>query len=188
MVAGMMASFMLTLPAAAEQHRFGVFSIDDQSPDIMLLDGYIQFESADDFRSALEAFPQVKVLDLHSQGGNVGGGLGIAEEVHSRHISTYVGEKNWCYSACSFVFFAGEERVANGEIGVHQIVPNTASVTQIEFERATNGLVRVLQTYSVPQPVIEDMLATPHGEMHVYSYWASEALGINRGEVVGALF
>ena len=183
----MTAGLLLAAPAAAEVHRFGVFSVSDEEPEIMLLDGYIRFESADDFRAALEAFPDVKVLDLHSQGGNVGGGLRIAEEVFARRIDTYVGDQNWCYSACSYVFFAGEERVAAGEIGVHQIVPNAETVTQIEFERATQGLVRALKTYLVPQQVIDDMLATPNGEMRVYSRWASEALGINRGEVVGAL-
>jgi len=179
---------LLAAPAAAEVHRFGVFSINDEAPEFMLLDGYIRFESISDFRLALEAFPDVEVLDLHSQGGNVGGGLGIAREVYARQIDTYVGEKNWCYSACSYVFFAGEERVAVGEIGVHQIAPNTEAITQTEFERATNGLVRVLETYLVPQSVIDDMLGPPNGEMRVYSRWASEALGINRGEVVGAPF
>src|SRR5690606_12559415 len=135
------AGLMLAAPGAAEEHRFGVFSVSDDNPEIMLLDGYIQFESVDDFRTALEAFPDVKVLDLHSQGGNVGGGLGIAEEVYARHIDTYVGVKNWCYSTCSYVFFGGEERVAAGEIGVHRIVPNPGSGTHTEFEGAANGLV-----------------------------------------------
>jgi len=73
-------------------------------------------------KKALRENPAVNTLILsNNPGGLVHIGLVIAEEVYERGMNTYIPPDSYCASACSFVFFAGKNRVADGRLGVHQI-------------------------------------------------------------------
>ena len=63
--------------------------------------------------------------------------LNIAGTVFDKGIKTYIPIGYECYSACSFIFFAGSEKYALGELGVHQ----AAYADDISKEKAAIGAV-----------------------------------------------
>lgn len=62
-----------------------------------------------------------EVIYLSSDGGLVYIGLDLALEVERLNLVTIIPKDSGCYSASSYVFLAGAERIAHGELGVHQI-------------------------------------------------------------------
>jgi hypothetical protein len=59
----------------------------------------------------------IDIVVLASDGGSVWEGLNMAGIIHDKGIATYVPElpeKLGCYSACSFMFFGGKIRQADG--------------------------------------------------------------------------
>ena len=57
----------------------------------------------------------------------------VAEEVYERGLNTYIPKDSYCASACSFVFFAGRQRLAEGRLGVHQISAPEMTGEQAQF-------------------------------------------------------
>jgi hypothetical protein len=72
----------------AETRTFGPFSVDLERPDTIHLSGAISDGAALDFRRALHAAPNPKLLILDSNGGNVQQALLIADDVFVRKIAT----------------------------------------------------------------------------------------------------
>ena len=98
-----------------------IFSLPLEAPDVILLSGDITPEIATQFAQILSLRPKARVLALNSAGGDVEGALDLARAVRQLGLATAVPEGMGCYSACAYVFFAGTERDAAGELGVHQI-------------------------------------------------------------------
>ena len=85
-----------------------------------------------------------------------------------------------CYSACAYIFFAGIDRQAEGELGVHQI---SAEVADLVLAQTTLGdVLDAMQEFGVHQQVISHMLRTPPDDMYVFSTAELSDLGITRGE------
>jgi len=74
------------------------------------------------FDAVLLSAPRVRSVFLASPGGLTIEGRLIAALVRKRHLDTYV--ENYCASACTQVFVAGQERTLGpeGELGFHQAV------------------------------------------------------------------
>ena len=108
-------------PAFAEVQSFGPFSVDTDHPDVIRLNGDIEEGDVLNFRRILMVAPKARLMTLNSGGGLVSAGLLIADDVHARELATLIPSGSQCFSACSFVFLAGIERQADGDLGVHQI-------------------------------------------------------------------
>lgn len=159
--------------------RFGVFELPAEAPDTIVLNGEVTPDLDADFREALAARPAARVLLLNSPGGYVDNALAVAQEVNGRGMATAVAEGMGCYSACSYIFFAGSPRLAVGELGVHQI---SAEVDDLVMAQTTlSDVLDALDRYGVAQPVITQMLRTPPEEMYIFTREEIEALGINLG-------
>lgn len=162
-----------------ENRRFGAFELPEGTPDIIVLNGEVTSNLADDFEKAIAARPDARVLLLNSPGGYVDNALVVAREVHRRGMATAVEAGMGCYSACSYIFFAGNPRQAIGELGVHQI---SAEVADLVMAQTTlSDVLDALDQYGVEQPVITQMLRTPPEEMYVFSKEEIAELGINQG-------
>jgi hypothetical protein len=133
-----------------------------------------------DFDRALAARPGAKVVALNSPGGSVDSALQMAREVHKRGMRTYVPRDMGCYSACAYVFLAGLDRQADGELGVHQI---SADVADLVLAQTTLGdVLDALKEYGVDQQVISHMLRTPPDDMYVFNSDELEEFGISSGD------
>ena len=157
----------------------GAFVLPEDRPDVLVLNADITATTPDEFITALAARPEARILVLNSPGGGVDSALQMAREIRSRGMSTYVAPDMGCYSACAYMFFAGVDRRADGELGVHQI---SAEIADLVLAQTTLGdLLDALEEFGVAQPVISHMLRTPPEEMYVFTPQQVAEYGINRG-------
>ena len=116
----------------AQENKFSLSSYGDElssDPDkflyfnnldgVLFLTGTIEKGMYTNFRQAITE-NKIHTIVLNSMGGDVDEGLNIAGTVFDKGIKTYIPEGYRCYSACSFIFFAGYEKYVLGELGVHQ--------------------------------------------------------------------
>ncbi|MFK0274073.1 PAN domain-containing protein [Ensifer sp. NPDC090286] len=178
MVALVLAFALHESAAMAAEKHFGPFSVDDAHPGVIALSGEIDLYSALNFRRALQAFPDAKLLVLESAGGAVQMALLIADDVNQRGLSTYIAKDNGCYSACAFIFLAGSERQVDGELGVHQI--SSGSNDLINAQLSISDIIDMLARFGTPAEVMTTMFKTPPSEMHVFSKDEIERFALNR--------
>lgn len=170
------AIVILTAPASAE--TFGAFSISDQSPNLALLVGDITSQTPLNFRRMMSARPEVKVIALWSDGGSMNPALLLADDIHARGLSTLIPEGAGCYSACAFLYLAGEDRLAKGKLGVHQFYGGDESLSSAQY--AVSDILDILDQFDVPQAVITQMLRTEPDDMYIFSSSEIDQLGLNR--------
>ncbi|WP_342592037.1 PAN domain-containing protein [Jiella sonneratiae] len=185
----LLAALVVLSPAAsvAGTKAFGAFSVDDAAPDVITMRGAIDAGAALNFRRALAAAPEAELLVLDSPGGLVAIGLLIADDVHQRKLATLIPAGSGCYSACAFVFLAGHERQADGELGVHQI--SSDSTDLVSAQLSISDILDVLGRFDTPTEVLTAMFKTPPDDMHVFTKAEVEQFGINRrqnGEGIAA--
>ncbi len=164
--------------ASGAEKTFGPFSIDDANPSVITLDGAIDIGSALNFRRALQAAPQAKLVTLNSDGGNVQMGLLIADDIHQRKLATYISKEGGCYSACAYIFLAGTERKVDGKLGVHQISSDSPDLVGAQL--TISDIIDVLNRFDTPMDVVSVMFKTPPDDMHVFTAEEIERYGLNR--------
>lgn len=160
-------------------NAFGVWSLPDEDPTVIALNGEIGATLDKDFERALEARPAARVLLLNSPGGYVDNALVVARKVRERGMDTLVAKGMGCYSACSYIYFAGASRAVDGELGVHQISAEVADLVLAQTTLA--DVLSALDAFEVTQSIITVMLQTPPAEMYIFNRDEIVQLGINRG-------
>lgn len=167
------------LAAATLTDQSGAFRLPPDQPDLIVLNADITKSTPAEFDRALEVRPRARTLVLNSPGGDVDGALAMAREVYRLGLTTYVPDQMGCYSACAYVFFAGRDRWAAGELGVHQIY---TEVADLELAQTILGdVIDALVDFGVRQPVISHMLRTPPDDMYVFSARELKDFAINHG-------
>lgn len=158
------------------------FDLPPDEPDVIALNAEITRTTPGDLDRALDARPGARTLVLNSPGGAVDSALVVAQEVRRRGMRTYVPDGMGCYSACAYIFFAGENRIADGELGVHQISQDVADIVLTQF--TIGDILDALDEFGVQHQVISYMLRTPPEDMYVFSRLEVTDLGINRGDPI----
>lgn len=164
--------------ASAAEQVFGPFTIDSSKPGDIAMRGPITEGAALDFRRALRAAPDARQIILDSEGGDVQAGLLIADDIHQRALATYIPPESGCYSACSYVFLAGNERKVEGKLGVHQI--SSTSPDLVRAQLAISDIIEVLGRFDTSPEVMQVMLKTPPDAMHVFNPDEVERYRLNR--------
>lgn len=181
-VAGILSAFCVISAgvASATETSFGPFTVDDTKPDVIKMSGIVASGAALDFRRALRAAPDAKLIILNSDGGNVQAGLLIADDIQQRALATYIPKESKCYSACSYIFLSGKERKADGELGVHQISSDSPDLVGAQL--AISDIIEVLSRFDTPPAVMQIMFKTPPNEMHVFSQDEIQRYKLNRSQ------
>ncbi|WP_374834585.1 PAN domain-containing protein [Paenochrobactrum pullorum] len=164
--------------ASAGETSFGPFTVAASRPDVINMNGMITPSAALDFRRALRAAPDAKLITLNSDGGSVQAGLLIADDINQRALATYIPKASKCYSACSYIFLAGKERKADGELGVHQISSDSRDLVGAQL--AISDIIEVLSRFDTPAEVMQIMFKTPPDDMHVFSQQEIQQYKLNR--------
>lgn len=111
----------------------------------------------------------IDIVVLASNGGSVWEGLNMAGIIHDKGIATYVPqlpEELGCYSACSFMFFGGTIRQADGILAVHQAgaygserdkANAKVSETQQNTQFTVSEIIGFLNEFETPPWVFEKM-------------------------------
>jgi len=169
--------FSATYSVAQTASDTAPFTYLPEIPRALVVDGSLDLRSPLAFRRALQAHPEAETIILQSNGGSVQAGLLIAEEIHERKLKTLIPEKSLCASACSFVFFAGVGRLAQGQLGVHQI---SGSEDLESAQLNLSDIIETLSKYDVSPEVITRMLRTPAKDIYIFSAAELTSLKINK--------
>ncbi|MCR6671476.1 SPOR domain-containing protein [Devosia ginsengisoli] len=160
--------------------EIGNFLVFKDMPGVIGLRGEIGPTTPLDFRRAVRAVAEPKVLMLASEGGYVASALLLAYEVRELGLSTYVLPETGCYSACSFVFFAGTKRKADGALGVHQVWSDDSDASTAQT--VVSDILEAFADFGVRQEVTSAMLRTRPEDMYVFSQGELSQWGINAGD------
>lgn len=147
-------------------------------PEVLFVTGPFNAGDGERITSAINRI-QPSVIVLHSRGGIVAEAMEVADIIHDRGIITYVPSRAECLSACVYVFSAGRERFAEGQIGVHQLqaAEGNAVVPMADFQAIISQILRAMNQYDVPPFLIERIL----GSSDMYILTNSERNQITRG-------
>jgi hypothetical protein len=164
-----------------KKDRSAVVNLDGQ---ITLADPLALFKTA----KAVESKGyKIKAMRFNSPGGNVAGGMTIANMVHGTGIETYVNRGKECYSACFVAFMGGYRKFAafNAKIGMHSLFnPDLAlaSGTPVEDRDSlvlTMELVRWMKReLKISDYVVGTIVTTPPDQMHDYSIEELQFMGV----------
>ena len=134
-------------------------------PNILLFIGEIEDGDERGFRTALRAH-EVDTVVLLSGGGLVNEGLRIANIINDKRLTTYVPLGTTCASACSFMFFAGNPKVAHGRLGVHQFYVDDdkkkAAIGKVQkgTQLLVADIIQNLTDFGTPASVFPKMFST----------------------------
>ena len=181
LICAFMVAFTAT-PLACETAQIGPIQYDSLKGVALIL-GEIDLNTSNQFQQMLVENPNLHLLVLDSLGGTVVPALDIAAAVNALGITTYVPEGATCASACTFIFFAGKERLAAGNLGVHQMsLPSGGDGNISEVQLLVSRELDAFEKYGVSREVSRKMLTTSSEDIYFFSEQEKEQLGINRSD------
>jgi len=148
--------------ANAAERRYGSFIYNSDIPNALFFLEEIKRGDNFELRKALRNH-DIDTIVLASPGGSVWAGLSMAGIIYDKKLRVYVPQKGICASACSFMFFGGNERLSEGELGVHQFASSDESKTAIAVETqaqsqfAVSEIIGFLNEFETPRFVLERM-------------------------------
>lgn len=173
-------SLVANLAFADSQYK--KFKFFEKLPNTAFFVGEIETGDSFQLRKLLRAH-EIDTLVLSSLGGSVWEALTISGVVHDNNFNVYIPRGAECYSACSFIFFAGKSRLSSGDLGVHQfssIDSNSAkNVGKVEggTQFTTSEIIGFLNEFDTPAWVFEKMFAQK--EMYIFN--STELASLQRG-------
>ncbi len=157
-------------PASAELvSDFAPFLHDTDAPGVLRLDGVIDARTPLAFKRALQRFQNTRVLELVSGGGSVYAALPLAYDVRAAGLRASIPAGAACASACSYLFFAGVGRDAEGRLGVHAIAMPGNDLAA--GQKVLGDVFALFEDFGVPAAVHTRMMAASAEEM----YWFDRA-------------
>lgn len=156
---------LFTLFAAtvfADEKKYGSFILNTHIPDTLFFIDEIKANDSFELRKALRNH-DIQNIVLASPGGSVWEGLQMAGIIFDKKLRTYIPRGGTCASACSYLFFAGNQRLADGELGVHQAYSSDAKKqqavgqTQYTTQFTVSEIIGFLNEFGTPAFVYERM-------------------------------
>ena len=175
---------IFTTQVFAEIRNYGSFVYNPDHPNALFFLDNINHSDSFELRKALRNHP-IDTLVLASPGGSVWEGLSMAGIIFDKKLNVFVPKGAVCASACSFMFFGGRERLAEGRLGVHQFVSSDGSrvqkkeTTQAVSQFTVSEIIGFLNEFNTPRFVLERMFQDR--EM----YWFS---GVEKVELNSKVF
>lgn len=165
---------VLSSQIAASQDRdltldtyFQPLFVADEFPNVIFLSGEIDVSHALAFTRAMREQQRFDTLLLDSVGGEVRAALIIAEAVNEHRMSTVIVEDGICFSACSYIYLAGHDRIPNGRLGVHQFSGGSENSSIAQMSVA--DILATLGQFETHPEVVQRMLRTPPDDMYIFS-------------------
>lgn len=166
--------------AFAEEKQYGSFILNTELPNTLFFFDEIKQNDSFELRKALRNH-DIQNIVLASPGGSVFEGLQMAGIIYDKKLRTYVPPEAVCASACSYLFFAGNERLADGSLGVHQAASANAQEkqaigeTQYITQFTISEIIGFLNEFGTPSFVFERMFQ----DLEMYYFDAIELMQLN---------
>lgn len=189
-----LVSLVSTIASAAELKdsitAYGSFVHTSMAPNALFFFAPIEVGDSFEFRRAVRNH-DIDLVVLASPGGSVFEGLQIAAAIHDKKLSTYIPSLEaqvGCFSACSYLFFAGATREVDGLLGVHQTGLYDPSAEkeekpigelQNQTQFTVSEVIGFLNEFGTPPWVYERMFRST--DMHVFT--DDELFQLKRGQI-----
>ncbi len=178
-----LATTLMTQFAAAETSNYGSISHHDELPKVLFLLGEVKSGDSFELRRAMRDH-EIELVVVASPGGNLYEGLQIASILNDRGVSTYIPEGTNCESSCAHIFLGGRNRMALGEIGVHQFYSGGESadeksrkdITTSATQYTTSDIIGIMNEFDTPPFVYEKMFGTDE----IYYFRGAEKQKLSR--------
>jgi len=134
-------------------------------PNVLFFIGEIEDGDEQGFRRALRDH-EIATVVLVSQGGLISNGLELANIIYDNNLATYIPSRETCASACSFMYFAGNPKVAHGRLGVHQFYLDddkkkvSIGTAQKGTQLLVADIIQNLTDFGTPSSVFSKMFST----------------------------
>jgi hypothetical protein len=178
----LIASLFNTVPAFAVDIPEAEIGISDKDETVLVINGGIGANTGAVFKQALNENPKVKTILLNSGGGYVDIGLGMADLIANRGLSTWIPAETTCASICSAIYFAGKNRMVQGQLGVHQVAMDVDN--NVATQMTLSDMFDALNRYGVDQKVFAVMLRTPPQQMYFLNQEEIVLWNVDRGVVL----
>jgi peptidoglycan hydrolase-like protein with peptidoglycan-binding domain len=166
----------------ADEKKYGSFILNTDIPDTLFFIDEIKANDSFELRKALRNH-EIHNIVLASPGGSIWEGLQMAGIIFDKKLRTYVPRGGTCASACSYLFFAGHERLAEGELGVHQAKSinsqkqQAIGQTQYVTQFTVSEIIGFLNEFGTPAFVYERMFQ----DIDMYFFDPLELMELNSG-------
>lgn len=144
---------------------YGPGVVFDRLPNVLFIVGEIRENDFLEIRRFIRQ-NDVDYFVLSSPGGSVVEALQIGAMINDLEIATVIPLNGNCASSCSFLFFAGQPRLALGQLGVHQFSSNGEFESEFVTQYATSEIISFLNEFGTPAFVYEHMFRDQ--EMHFF--------------------
>lgn len=172
---------------------YGSFLHTERVPNALFFFSDIEENDSFELRKAIRNH-DIDTVVLSSKGGSVWEGLNMAGIIFDKGLKTYVPQKGLgaegnCASACSFMFFGGSTRVADGKLGVHQFYSGSAKdsaqigKTQSNAQFTVSEIIGFLNEFETPPFVFERMFQQK--EMYYFNQNELEEIARNNEPITG---
>jgi|TARA_B110000211_G_scaffold133717_1_gene153314 hypothetical protein len=111
---------------------------------------------------------------IQSEGGDLDEAMNIGRLVRQSQIPIWSGDH--CYSACVFIYVAGVERIAGGDLGLHRpyfdkgyFSDLTSLQAEMKYSELKQASAEYLKDMEVPQNLIERIFKTSSTEVDLIS-------------------
>lgn len=173
------------------------------------IDGEIREGDAERIATLLTDPRSILGININSPGGNLVEAMRIAELVERTYLALRVKHGGYCVSACFFIYIAGYSRRAespflsngnwmpedvrkqiDGSVGVHRpyLKSPTGDATSLQRQEDIMRQVRAyLSTKSIPQHLIDEMMARPSNDIYWLKKRDLDMLGTHQPSVEEAL-
>ena len=154
-------------PALAIRHPPGTYTLTLSTDGArVILDGDFEIGITAALSALLDQHSDIKGVVLHSNGGRVAAGRGVAQLIKTKGLDTYVFET--CKSACTTAFIAGGTRIlgANGRLGFHQFSVNAANhVPYIDPEAQQKKELEFYTAQNIQPAFLDKIFRAAHSEI-----------------------
>jgi len=153
---------LIAVTGFADEKKYGSFILNTDIPDTLFFIDEIKANDSFELRKALRNH-DIQNIVLASPGGSVWEGLQMAGIIFDKQLRTYVPRGGTCASACAYLFFAGNERLVDGELGVHQAYSSnfkekkSVGQTQYVTQFTVSEIIGFLNEFGTPAFVYERM-------------------------------
>ncbi len=179
----LLIAILFTNAAFGEDKKYGSFVLNSQIPNTLFFVDEIKSGDSFELRKAIRNH-KIENIILTSPGGSVWEGLQMAGLIFDKKLRTYVPEGATCASACAFLLFAGNERLVDGRLGVHQAYSKEASKqqaigqTQYATQFTVSEIIGFLNEFRTPAFVFEKMFQ----DVEMYFFDTAELMELNSEE------
>ena len=138
--------------------------------EFVYMEGEFDTDTYDLFEGFMKASKtKAKEIKINSNGGVLASAMKLGAYVKEHQWNTGVDKEMHCYSACSFVYFAGAQKTLQGkaEVGLHRpYIPSVPDTPQ-NIRQIKDTYITYWNYIQAPKSIYDEMMEVPRDDMFI---------------------